>query len=375
MRLVHLTASRFFGGPERQMIGLAQALPADCETVFASFAEGGRCEAFLQQVRSQDFIGLRLRHDTPRLFAARRELTRLLRDLRADVLLCHGYKADLIGRPAARRAGVPVVAVSRGWTGEDFKVRCYDRLDRLLLHKMDRVVCVSEGQARKVRAAGVPAGRVRVIRNSARADAFRQPDPAVRRQIEGLFPRPGERIVLAAGRLSPDKGFHVLIEAAQSVVRADPGARFVVCGDGPSRADLEGQVRAAGLGGGVAFAGFRTDLDLWMPNADLFVLPSFREGLPNVVLEACASAVPVVATDVGGTAEVLLDGQTGYVVPPGDPAALADRIGRLLADPGLRRRMGDAGRALVGEQFTFAAQAGGYLELFAELAPATAWAA
>ena len=133
MRLVHLTASPFFGGPERQMLGLAKALPHEYDITFVSFAEAGRCEPFLSQVRRAGFTGLRLHSDTPRLFAARRELTDLLHVHDADLLLCHGYKANLVGRPAARRAGVPAWAVARGWTGQDFRVRCYDRLDRLLL--------------------------------------------------------------------------------------------------------------------------------------------------------------------------------------------------------------------------------------------------
>jgi glycosyltransferase involved in cell wall biosynthesis len=367
MRLVHLTASPFFGGPERQMLGLARALPAEYEVAFVSFAEGGRCEPFLDHVRRAGFTGLRLAHDTPNLPAAHRELTDFLRDFGADVLLCHGYKANLVGRLAARKAGVPVVAVARGWTGQDFRVRCYDRLDRLFLHRFDRVVAVSEGMARAVRAAGVPAHKVRVIRNSARADAFRDPDPAVRRRMEKLFPRPGERLILSAHRLTPDKGTHVLIEAARQVVTADPGARFAVCGDGASRPELERQVRDAGLAEVFVFAGFRTDLDEWMPNADLFVLPSFNEGLPNVVLEACACGVPVVATAVFGTPEVLHDGRNGFLVPAGDADALADRIARLLADPERRRAMGAAGRELVRERFTFEAQARAYQELFTEL--------
>src|SRR4051794_35058753 len=117
MRLVHLTASPFFGGPERQMLGLAKALPPEFDAIFASFAEPGRGEPFLAEVRGAGFTGLRLIHDTPRLFAARRELTGLLADLKADLLLRHGYKANLVGRPAARKAGVPAWAVARGWTG------------------------------------------------------------------------------------------------------------------------------------------------------------------------------------------------------------------------------------------------------------------
>ncbi|HEY1379494.1 MAG TPA: glycosyltransferase family 4 protein [Gemmataceae bacterium] len=352
MRLVHLTASPFFGGPERQMLGLARALPDDYDVTFVSFAEGGRCEPFLAEVRRAGFAAFRLAHDTPRLVAARRELTGLLRDVKADVLLCHGYKANLVGRYAASKAGVPAVAVARGWTGQDFRVRCYDRLDRLLLRRMDHVIAVSEGMAAAVRDTSVPASKVHVIRNAARPDAFRDPDPSHRRAMEAMFPNPGERIVLSAHRLTPDKGTHVLIDAAKSVVECDPGVRFLICGDGASRPDLERQVREAGLENVVVFAGFRSDLDAWMPNADLFVLPSFNEGLPNVVLEACACGVPAVATAVFGTPEVLHDGVNGCLVPAGDAAALADRIVRLLGDAGLRRRMGDAGRARVVPRYS-----------------------
>jgi glycosyltransferase involved in cell wall biosynthesis len=375
MRLVHLTSSRFFGGPERQMLGLAKSLPSDCKSVFASFAEGGRCETFLDVVRTAGFAACRLANDTPHLFAARKELATWLHESQAELLLCHGYKADLVGRRAARVAGIPVVAVSRGWTGESFRVRWYDRIDRVFLHRMDRVVCVSEGQAAKVRAAGVPAHKVRVIRNSARADAFRSPDPDIRRRLESLPPQPGGRIVLAAGRLSPDKGFHILIDAVPAVLARVPKARFVICGDGPQRPELERQVAAAGLAGVVVFAGFRDDLDSWMPNADLFVLPSFAEGLPNVLLEAHACGVPVVATAVGGSPELVVAGETGCLVPPGDALALAAAIVPLLLDEQRRRRMGDAARSRVRDQFTFAVQARAYLDLFEELLGAPCLAA
>jgi glycosyltransferase involved in cell wall biosynthesis len=367
MRIVHLTASPFFGGPERQMLGLARALPADYDVTFISFAENGRCEPFLSEARRAGFSALRLAHDTPRLLSARQELTGVLNDYRTDILLCHGYKANLIGRPAARRASVPAVAVARGWTGQDFRVRCYDKVDRLLLSRMDCVVAVSEGMAEAVRAAGVSAKKVRVIRNAARPDAFREPDAVHRRAMEAMFPNPGERIILSAHRLTPDKGTHILIDAARTVTRADPGARFLICGDGASRSDLERQVMAAGLSDVVVFAGFRADLDAWMPNADLFVLPSFNEGLPNVVLEASASGVPSVATAVFGTPEVLHEGVNGYLVQAGNSAALAVRIVDLLGDAALRRRMGGAGRSLVREHFTFAAQARQYVELCEEI--------
>ncbi|OWK47313.1 glycosyltransferase [Fimbriiglobus ruber] len=371
MRVVHLTASTFFGGPERQMLGLAEHLPPDCHTTFVSFREGGRCEAFLNVVRHNGFDAVGLRHDTPHVRSALRELTETLRAVRADVVLCHGYKPNVLGRIAARRVGIPAVAVSRGWTWESLKVRVYETLDRWNLRFMDRVICVSDGQAAKVRRAGVPDDKIGVIRNSARLDAFKEPDPAFRTRFRDYF-APGtvpSHIVLAAGRLSPEKGFDVLVEAAARVLHTVPEAGFVLFGEGAERARLEQRVRELGIAARFRLPGFIHDLDKYLPWADLLVLPSFTEGLPNVVLEAGAAGVAVVATAVGGTPEVVADGVTGHLVPSGDPMPLAGRIADLLGDEAARARMGAAGRERMREQFSFEAQAAAYVRLFETLCP------
>jgi glycosyltransferase involved in cell wall biosynthesis len=365
--VVHLTASTFFGGPERQMLGLARSLPGVYRSVFVSFAEGGRCRAFLEEARRQGFKAVALEHDTPHLLAATRELADLLGRSRVRVLCCHGYKAGLLGRVAARRRHIPVVSVSRGWTGESLRVRVYEALERLNLRWMDRVVCVSEGQAARVRRAGVPAGQTLVIPNAIQAERFAHPDPEYRERLREFFPRPPRRVVGAAGGLSPEMGFGVLIDAAARVADADPDTGFVLFGDGPLRAPLAQQIKAAGLGEQFVLAGFRHDLDCFLPFLDLLVLPSFTEGMPNVVLEAFAAGVPVVATAVGGTPEVIEEGKSGYLVPPGDPAALARRIRDALAAEGGGLSLGRRGRERVLRQFTFAAQAERYQELFEEL--------
>ena len=227
MRLVHLTSSTFFGGPERQMLGLARALPDHIETTFVSFPEDGRCSAFLDEVRARGFSASALANDFPRVRATLRELTGQLKDTACEVLFCHGYKANLLGRVAARRVGIPAVAVSRGWTGETSKVKFYEWLDRRHLRFMDRVVCVSEGQAEKVRRlCRVPESRLSVICNSARLAAFETRDPAARERLRAFF-APGSgvaQVILAAGRLSPEKGFDVLIEAAATICREFPHA-------------------------------------------------------------------------------------------------------------------------------------------------------
>jgi glycosyltransferase involved in cell wall biosynthesis len=368
MHLVHLTASSFYGGPERQMLGLARALPHGWSSTFLSFAEGGRCGAFLDKVNEAGFEGIRLQNDTPHLRTSLRELTEHLELQKANVLIAHGYKSNLLGRIAARRAGIPIVSVSRGWTGENVKVRVYETLDRFNLRFMDAVVCVSDGQARKVRRASVPSKKIRVIRNAARLDAFRQPAPEGRaelRKIAGAID--GEVVIVAAGRLSPEKGFSVLVEAAAAVHRTGLSCRFVLFGGGTERATLERRITELGLSAHFVLAGFREDLDRLLPWADVVVLPSFTEGLPNVALEASAAGVPVVATAVGGTPEVICQGVTGYLVPPGDPSALAERLIELCSNEALRRRLGEAGRKYMQDHFSFEAQAQAYQRLLTEL--------
>jgi glycosyltransferase involved in cell wall biosynthesis len=365
--VVHLTASTLYGGPERQMCELARILPRHYRSVFVSFAEGSRCQAFLDEMRKHGFEAVALRHDTPHIRAAVRELAGYLRRFEANVLCCHGYKADLLGRPAARRERIPVVAVSRGWTGASFKIRIYEVLDRISLRRMDRVVCVSEGQATKVRRAGVPGSKVAVIHNAVRADRFACADPAFRGRLQAFFPSPRSRIIGAAGRLSPEKGFQVLVEAAATVTRADPSLGFILFGDGPLRETLARQVASAGLAGRFILAGFRSDLDDFLPHFDLLVLPSYTEGLPNVVLEASAAAVPVVATAVGGTPEVVEHGVTGFLVPPGKPAELAGRIRDVLATETRAREMGLRGQERTRRHFSFSAQGERYQHFFESL--------
>jgi glycosyltransferase involved in cell wall biosynthesis len=364
MRVTHLTASTFFGGPERQMLGLAQHLSAQCETSFVSFAEHGRCQAFLAEVQREGFFSTMLHHDTPHLRQAASELATVLRRHRTDVLCCHGYKANVLGRIAARRLRIPAVAVARGWTGENLRVRLYETLDRLHLRWMDHVVCVSHGQAEKVRRTGVTADRLSVIHNAIRAERFAAPRAQQRRALQGLFAEPPALLVGAAGRLSPEKGFELLVEAARRVCAHRASVGFILFGEGKLRSRLAAQIQAAGLANRFHLAGFRADLDGLLPCLDVLVLSSYSEGLPNVVLEACAARVPVVATAVGGTPEVVDHGVNGLLIAPGDPAGLAAALDELLASPERRRDLGDRGRRKVTAQFTFPAQARKYEHLF-----------
>jgi glycosyltransferase involved in cell wall biosynthesis len=364
--VVHLVASPFVGGPERQMLGLATAQRGAERTIFVGFPEG---RAFHDRLRERGVESELLACTGRPLRTAIREVDGALRRLRPDVVITHGYKPDLIGLLAARRAGVPQIAVAHGWTGASLRVRVNEAVDKLVMRGARRVVAVSQRQGERVQEAGIRADRVVVIRNAIDPSRFAPADPAVRRELEALFPSRPQHVVIAAGRLSPEKGFADLVAAARKVVDRLPGVGFLLVGEGPLRADLAAAIRAAGLQDRFVLAGFRDDVDRLLPAADLFVQSSHTEGMPNVVLEAGACAVPIVATDVGGTREILEEGRGGYLVPPREPERLAARVVELLSDPDGARRMGQEARRRIQAEFTFAAKASAYRRMFEECLP------
>jgi glycosyltransferase involved in cell wall biosynthesis len=370
MNVVHLTDSPFYGGPERQMRGLTLALPASVKTTILCFRDHASGLPFLKQLDAAGIASRMIGHANPHFLRMIADVAAELRRERADLLVCHGYKAGVIGWFAARRVGIPVIAVSRGWTAHTLKVRAYEALDRRMLPRMDAVVCVSAGQAAKVARTGIARDRLYVIHNSVDPARFRNSGAAGRAMLEGLFTSPRSAIIAGVGRQSPEKGFDQLVDAARLLVRDDDRVGIVLVGDGPDRSMLEALVRASRLESNVVFAGFRTDVDRLLPGADILAQASHTEGLPNVVLEASAAGLPVVATDVGGTSEIIEDGVNGFLVPAADPPALARRLLDLVRSPELRHQMGDRGRDLVRARFSFARQAAAYEELFAKVAAA-----
>lgn len=197
--------------------------------------------------------------------------------------------------------------------------------------------------------------KLRIVHCGVVPDLYDRPEPA---------PRPGIRLIFV-GRLAAVKGLRVLLDAFAQARRTRADLHLTLVGDGADRAMLERL--AAPLGDAVHFAGYLSQdaVAAALSEADAFVLPSFAEGLPVVLMEALAARRPVIATQVAGVSELVEDGVTGFIVPPGDAGALADRIGRLANDPDLRARMGQAGRVKVRAEFDARQEAGRIGALFA----------
>ena len=174
---------------------------------------------------------------------------------------------------------------------------------------------------------------------------------------------PHDPVLGSLGRLDEQKGYDVLVEALAEL----PGASAVIVGEGPLRATLEARAAELGVAERLRLPGWSDDARGFLPTFDVFVLPSRYEGFPLSIIEAMLAGLPVVASGVGSVAEAVEDGETGLVVPPDDPAALAAALRRLLADPVLRRRLGDAGRARAESEFTARAMAARYERLYDEI--------
>ena len=284
------------------------------------------------------------------------ELVRLFRRVRPDIVHLNSSKMGFLGRLAAALAGVPIrVLTAHGWafawhTG--VASRMYRLADRLMAPLTTCVIAVSHQQrAAGLRAGTCRAGRTVVIHNAV------EPGPAPRRPASG-----GPVRLVSVGRPSPPKDVVTLVRALALVPSGSVRVRLV--GDGRERPALEAEAARLGVDGALEFLGERRDVPALLADADVFVLSSRSEGMPVSVLEAMAAGLPVVASAVGGVPEVVVSGETGVLVPPGDPPALAEALARLAADPDLRLRFGRAGRTRAEEHFGLPAFRRAHLELY-----------
>jgi glycosyltransferase involved in cell wall biosynthesis len=282
------------------------------------------------------------------------QMARLMRKGAFDLVHTHLIHADVLGGVAARLAGVPVVVSTKhGYEDYDRTSRAY-RLSGLTARWTRKVIAISEALARKVaEVERIPTGKLTTIHYGIDC-VVPGPEPlreAVRRSL-GL--PPDAFAVLSTGRLVPVKGYQYLVEAIGKLRAGGSSAILLIAGDGPERAVLQSQAERLGVGDGVRFLGWRADVPTLLTAVDAFALATLGEGFGLAILEAMAQRLPVVATRVIAVPEIVQDGETGLLVPPRDPAALADALLSLERDPELRRRFGAAGHRRVLDHFSVA---------------------
>lgn len=351
-RVLHLRATMGLYGAERAILVLSAQHPDTMVIGLLDDARSDHTELY-DEALAQGLMALRIpcAGAVDPLLAGR--ILRVIREHGIDVVHSHGYKPTLYGLPAARLARRGFVVTLHGKTGSTGSVKVYEKLEMRLLARADAVACVSPVLAQEASRLA-PKVPVSYVPNGIDVD---------RTRLLSDLPRPiPEPYFVMVGRLSPEKGFDVLLEAV-SLARVRllaTGTRIICIGDGPLKDSLLGQIRDRGLGDLIELRGFHPQPAMWMRHARAVLMPSHTEGLPYTALECMALGRTLVASRVGALPELLEEGSSGILVPPGTPQALADAMTSLIDDPGLGDRIGAAALATVRAEWSAEAMARRY---------------
>jgi glycosyltransferase involved in cell wall biosynthesis len=359
MRPLLLISGLATGGAERVTVSFMRYLAGTGADVVActvtSRRDGPLAEELARAGVERHDLGARRISDP--LALAR--LIRLLRRGRFSLVHAHGPEACMLAGIACTLTRVPLV-ITRHVLDEattNWRLRQLARMTVFAARRAAAVVAVSYAVAGRLEVASAARpGAVHVIPNGVELERFNDPALSLRREDirRALGVEPDDRLVLLPAVLREGKGHEVLIDALREIKTRVPGARLAFAGGG----ELEGALRARAErhGDAVMFLGQREDVPELLAACDLVVLPSMAEALPTALIEAAAAGRPVVATRVGGTPEVVLDGETGLLVPPDDPAALAAAVVTVLTDCERARALGEAGRRRALSLFSIRAQ-------------------
>lgn len=362
-RILYIIPTMDRGGAEKQLVLLAKGLPRDeFDVQVALLTRGGP--------REKDLLAAGVPvHRIDKKFKvdplAYRRLSRLIAKLEPDLVQTWLFAANAYGRAAAFANGVPHVIGSER-SVDPWKRRYELAIDRSLALKSDCIVVNSGGTQAFYEKAGIPRTKFRLIPNG--VDPFVVAGSPSREEfLKSLGLPPDARLIGAIGRLWPQKRVKDLIWATELLVNVHKNAYLLVIGDGPQRHSLERYRFLVRCEENVRFLGERSDVPAILPHLDMVCLASSYEGQSNAVMEAMSAGLPVVASDIPGNRELVLEGVTGFLVPVGDRGEFARRMNRLLGDPTLARTMGAAGCVRMRDEFSVAKMVERYATLYREI--------
>jgi glycosyltransferase involved in cell wall biosynthesis len=363
------------GGVAEHLRAIATALPEFGVEPEAVLAPGSRAATPLRAagITVHEIPFSSSISDTGGDLRATRALWRLIRVRDPDVIHAHGAKAGVLGRIAAVLTRRPAIYTPHGWAFNEYEFRdpppslahraAAIGAERILARATRFTVCVSEFESRSAARRGIPNGtRRRVIHHGVAVDESAEPDPE-------MSEWKGARAMFGAVSVfRPEKGHRFLLDAAESLRAEESHVCFALVGEGEQgRAELERRVDALGLGRSARVFQYCGRMEPHLRALDCFVLPSFQfEALGIGSIEAMALGLPVIASDVGGVPEVVVDGSTGLLVEPANAGSLARAVARLAGDPALREAMGERGRSRARSSFALRDEARALADLYRE---------
>ncbi len=361
-------STHIVGGPAKGLLQLIPQLHAThrVRPLLCTFVRPGAADTpFIRACRQHGIALIQLRQRfnfDPRPL---RQLREIIARENVAIVQTHGYKENLFGLALRSFVRKPWICFTHGTTEENIKVRLYHALDSRVVRLADRIVSVSPELTERFLAESCRA-KTRLVEN---AIAPRPPAVDATRIMEwkarlGLTDDP---IIACVGRLSPEKGQAQLIDAAAQLQQRGRQFQLVFVGDGPLRAELEDSAMRRGLAGVVHFIGQQADMDLVYNAVNILALPSHKEGMPNVILEAMNYSLPIVSTAVGAVPSMLSDGKEALLVEPGDTVALADALDRVLSEPVFARGLGRAAYQALFPRFSLAQRVNNMEAVYTEL--------
>jgi glycosyltransferase involved in cell wall biosynthesis len=355
--ILHTEASRGLGGQELRIVAESRWL---LEHGWRALVACQPASPLLAEAEAVGIPAVTVRMRGAHDLAALLGLRRLMKARAVSLVHTHSSVDSWLGAIAAKSLRLPVVR------SRHVSIRILPR--RALVYRLaDRVITSGEAVRAIVAGAGVPAGRVVSIPPGVDTARF-HPGVSGKAVRDELGVAPDQPLVGLVANIRGSKGHDVFLEGAREVLRARPDVRFLIVGEGVGYADVRRRVGALGLGAAVTMTGFRRDVPEVMAALDLLVLPSIRsEATSQVIPQAFAVGTPVVASTVGGNPELVRDGETGLLVPPGDARALAAAILALANAPARARALGRAAQALVGERYSLGASMARTTAVYEEL--------
>lgn len=354
MKVLHVEAGKHYYGGARQVAYIIEGLAARGVANVLACPVGAEIAGAVGNSAQVHQIALGGDLDA----GSTTRLARLIRTTRPDIVHLHSRRgADLWGGLAARLTSTPCVLSRRVDNPEArwqvaLKYRLYDH-----------VITISEGIRKVLLAEGLAPAKATCVRSA--VDAAPYLAPVNRQAFLREFGLPDSSVVVGmVAQLIQRKGHFYLIDAIDALHGAYPDLRVLLFGKGPLQGELEAEIARRKLGDIISLAGFRTDLPQWLGGLDILAHPADMEGLGVSLLQASAAAVPIIASRAGGLPEAVLDGVNGLLIPRGDVAALTAALRRLIDDPDLRRRMGQAGRARILSEFSVDAMVNGNLAIY-----------
>lgn len=349
MRVLHVLLSLRQGGAERMVVELIRSLPKQFHSAVCCLDAAGDLESELESHGIEIRVLGRKPGFSPRIGL---RLARLARELDVEVLHCHQYTPFVYGSIAALiNPSLKVVFTEHGRLSDAPPSRKRWMANQFFGRLPAKIFAVCEDLRRFMLVEGFPGERVEVIYNG--IEPGNAPGASERSESRRRLGVGDQAYVVGTvSRLDPVKQLETLVGAFATLRPSQPGSSLVIVGDGEERQRLDRIVHESGLDDVVHFTGSVPDARRLLPGFDLYVNCSTQEGISVSIAEAMAAALPVVATRVGGTPELVEEGVTGLLVEPGRPEALAAAMARLASEPGLSRDMGEKGRARVEERFS-----------------------